>query len=154
MTLDKQADASTVTAGGHVGYTLTARNRGRAVARNIRVCDRIPNGTTFVRSDRKLQRVGRQRCLMIAALKPGQRESVHIVLRVDADHPPGAVANIADLLPGLPGTPAPPGGDLPALPASPAPGTPAQRIKAIRRAKAIVRVVARLGARRPPGVTG
>ena len=86
VTLDKQADATTVTAGGLANYTLTARNRGRAVARNVRVCDRIPRGTTFVRADRKLQRVGRDRCFVIPSLRPGQRESVEVVLRVDADY--------------------------------------------------------------------
>ncbi len=78
VTIDKQASATTVTAGGLANYTLTARNRGRVVARNVRVCDHIPRGTTFVRADRKMQRVGNQRCLMIASLAPGQRESVHV----------------------------------------------------------------------------
>jgi len=153
VTIDKQADATTVTAGGLAGYKLTARNRGRVVARNVRVCDRIPRRTTFVRADRKLQRVGRKRCLTIPSLRPGQRESVHVVLRVDADHPLGMLANIADIRPGLPGNPAPPGVDLPVVAGAPAPGTPAAKVKALKRAKAIVKVVARRRVRRSP-VTG
>ena len=42
VTIDKQADAATVSAGGLVGYRITARNRGSTVARNLRVCDHIP----------------------------------------------------------------------------------------------------------------
>ena len=157
VTLDKQADATTVTAGGLTNYTLTARNRGRAVARNVRVCDRIPRGTTFVRADHKMQRVGSKRCLVIPSLRPGQRESVDVVLRVDADYPRGTLTNIADLLPGLPGTPAEPGPDLPALPA-PAPGAPAppaaKARAVIKIAKAVVKVRALRRVRQPPGVTG
>ena len=161
VTLDKQADATTVTAGGLANYTLTARNRGRAVASNVRVCDRIPRGTTFVRANRKMQRVGRDRCFVIPSLRPGQRESVEVVLRVDADYSRGTLTNIADLLPGLPGTPAAPGLDLPrplprrARRARPRPGTSVTpKDQAIRRAKIVVRVLARRGVRRPPAVTG
>ena len=164
VTLDKQASESTVTAGGLANYTLTARNRGRAVARNVRVCDRIPRGTTFVRADRKLQRVGRSRCFVIPSLKPGQRESVDVVLRVNADYPRGTLTNIADLLPGLPGTPVAPGLDLPAPPAPGAPGAPGTpgtpvtpgtpKAQAVRKAKVIVKVLARRAGRRPPAVTG
>jgi len=153
VTIDKQADASIVRAGGLVGYRITARNRGRAVARNVRVCDRIPRHTTFVRADRTLQRVGRARCLMIPTLTPGQRERVHVVLRVGAEHPLGTLANIADVRPGLPGTSPPPGVDLPVVPGAPARGTPAATLRAVKRAKAIVRVLPRRGVRRSP-VTG
>jgi len=153
VTIDKQADASTVRAGGLVGYRITAQNRGRAVARNVRVCDRIPRRTTFVRADRRLQRVGHGRCLVIPSLRPGQRERVHVVLRVDADHPLGTLTNIADVRPGLPGTSPPPGVDLPVVPGAPARGTPAAKVRAVKRAKAIVRVLARRGVRRSP-VTG
>ena len=115
VTIDKQADAPTVRAGGLEGYSITARNRGSAVARNVQVCDHIPRRTTFVRADHKLRRVGRERCLAIPRLAPGQRVSVHLDLRVDANAPPGTLANIADITPGVPGLPRPPalGSDLP-----------------------------------------
>ena len=116
MTIDKQADAPTVRAGGLEGYSITARNRGSTVARNLRVCDHIPRHTTFVRADHKLARVGRERCLVIPRLSPNQRVSVHLDLRVDANAPPGTLANIADITPGVPGLvllPAALGSDLP-----------------------------------------
>ncbi len=44
VTIDKQADSPTVTAGGLVGYRISARNRGHLAARNLLVCDHIPRG--------------------------------------------------------------------------------------------------------------
>jgi hypothetical protein len=103
---------------------------------------------TFVSADRKLRRLGRQRCLTIPLLRPCQRVSFHVVLQVDADAPQGRVANIADLIPWTPGLPA--GSEPGALPA-PGAGAPARviaKIKAIRKARAIVRIVRRVVAQR------
>ncbi len=78
-----------MSAGGLAGYRITVRNRGRLAARNVRVCDHIPRQMTFVSADRKLRRIGRRRCLTIPRLRPGQRVSFHVVLRVNANAPPG-----------------------------------------------------------------
>jgi uncharacterized repeat protein (TIGR01451 family) len=61
VTIDKQADSPTVTAGGLAGYRLTVHNRGQLTARNLLLCDHIPNHTTFVSADRGLRRLGRRR---------------------------------------------------------------------------------------------
>ena len=154
VTIDKQADAPTVTAGGLEGYQVTVRNRGRLAARNLLLCDHIPSHTTFVSANRKLRRIGRRRCLMISRLGPGQHAGFHIELRVDADTPPGNLANIADI------TPVPPP-DVPVVPpalkvdlppgAATTPLTPIQKVKVvvkILRAKRTPRPPA------PPPVTG
>jgi uncharacterized repeat protein (TIGR01451 family) len=152
LPIDKDADASTVSAGSRVGYRITVRNRGHAVARNLRVCDHVPRRMTFVSADRKLSRRGRARCLGIARLAPGQRVSVHLVLAVDPDAPPGSLANLADITPGMPGSPGTP--DSPA--ASGADLPPAARLvraaAIVRAARAVVRVRARRAGQ--PGVTG
>ena len=88
-------------AGGLAGYQITVRNRGAGSDRNVQVCDRVPRGMTFVRADRPLRRVGGRRCLVIPRLGPGQRVSIHVTLRVDANAPPGTLANIADVTPGV-----------------------------------------------------
>ena len=142
VTIDKQADAPTVTAGGLEGYTITARNRGSAVARNVQVCDRIPRHTTFVRADRELSSVGRQRCFVIPRLSPGQRESVHLTLHVDASAPAGRLTNIADVTPGVLGLRPPPAvaTDLP----GPLVRAGARIASAkVKRARAVVKVLAR-----------
>lgn len=97
LPIEKQADTSTVAPGGLVGYRLTVRNRGRVSERDLQFCDRIPRKATFVSASRKLSRLGRRRCLLIPRLKPGQRESFHLVLRVNANAQPGVLDNGADL---------------------------------------------------------
>jgi uncharacterized repeat protein (TIGR01451 family) len=155
--IDKDADRPTVSAGGFAGYQITVRNRGRAVARNIRACDHIPRRMTFVNAARRLRRFGRLRCLMIPRLRPGQRVSFHLVLQVNADAPAGRLPNIADI---IPETPSLPRGILPGTPPAPGPGRrPAirDRIKALVRARAMVRIVRRAQAQRPrtrPPFTG
>ena len=135
--IEKEADQSTVRAGGRVGYRLTARNRGRLAARNLRLCDRIPRRMTFVSADRRLLRIGRQRCLVIRSLRPGQRVSFHLVLQVSANAPQGTVTNIGEITP-PPVTPPSPA--EPAAPGAPvAPGAPPRVI-------AIAKPIARTGA--------
>ena len=125
-----------------MGYRITAQNRGSAVARNVQVCDHIPRHTTFVRADRKLALVGRERCLEIARLSPGQHVSVHLDLHVDANAPLGTLANIADVTPGVPGVRPPPAAaaDLPGSLVRP--GARIASVK-VKRARAIVKVLAR-----------
>jgi uncharacterized repeat protein (TIGR01451 family) len=151
LPIDKEAHARTVSAGGQMGYRLTVRNRGSATARDLRLCDRLPRRTTFISADRKLSRVGRQRCLAISRLRPGERVSVHLVLAVDADAPGGTLTNIADLTPleALSRAIGSSGGGLLG-----SPGAPGVRraVLAIRRARAVVRVLARRV--QPPTLTG
>ena len=150
--IDKKADAPTVTAGGHAGYQLTVRNRGHVIARNLRLCDRVPNHTTFVSASRTLRRIGNRRCLTIPRLEPGQRTGVHVSFRVAADAPAGRLANIADITPV-----APPGvsvvppvlADLPAALASLPPRAAAAGLRPVAKAKALVRVLARVRQHRP-----
>ncbi len=93
-------------------------------------------------------------CLLIPRLGPGQRDSLHLMLRVNSNAQPGSLANIADVgpvePPGLP--PAiltPPGTSVPDVPG---PVVPATAIKAIvvKKVKAIVKVVAKRLAQPPP----
>ena len=116
--VEKTADSPTVTAGGREGYRITVHNRGRLPARDLRACDQIPRGMTFISADRKLLRLGRRRCLVIPLLRPGQRVSVHLVLQLNANAAPGTLVNEAVVTPppltspppaGEPGTPPSPG---------------------------------------------
>jgi uncharacterized repeat protein (TIGR01451 family) len=145
VTVDKKADAPTVNAAARAGYQITVRNRGHATVRDVRVCDRIPRRMTFVHADRTMTRVGRARCFLIARLAAGQRVSAHVQLAVDANAPQGTVTNIADVTPGV----APPGSptnraDLPGTVRS-----ASRALRPLRRARAVVRVLARRAARRP-----
>jgi uncharacterized repeat protein (TIGR01451 family) len=151
LPIEKQADSPTVSAGGLAGYRITVRNRGRLSERNLLVCDRIPRKMTFVRASRELRRLGRRRCLLIPLLKPGQRESFHIVLRVNANAQPGVLDNTAEETPvQLPGQP--PGAPVPPAATQPdVPGPITETPPPIGRVHASVKVVPKP---RPPGVTG
>jgi uncharacterized repeat protein (TIGR01451 family) len=146
--IEKDVDQSTVRAGGRVGYRISVRNRGRLAARNLRACDRIPRQMTFVSADRRLRRIGRQRCLVIPRLRPGKRVSFHLVLQVNPNAPQATVTNIGEV------TPPPPPPIPPAEPGSPASplGPPAviAKPKPIARARASVRVLKRVRLKRPP----
>jgi uncharacterized repeat protein (TIGR01451 family) len=144
--IEKTADSPTVTAGGRAGYQITIRNRGRLPARNLRVCDQIPRGMTFISADRKLLRIGRRRCLLTPRLRPGQSVSVHLVLQVNANAAPGTLSNTAEVTPPPPTSPPPAGepGTPPAPTAPTAPPAPPPVIakpKPIARDTAMVRIV-------------
>ena len=153
VTIDKQADSPTVTAGGVAGYTLTAHNRGHLTARNLLLCDHIPSHTTFVTANRRLRHIGNRRCLFIPSLGPGKSTSVHLTLSVDANAPPGILDNIGDIGPVEP--PTVPTGTSPApdLPTG-NPVVPVTAIKAlvVKKVRAIVRILA--AKINPPPVTG
>jgi uncharacterized repeat protein (TIGR01451 family) len=165
LPIEKQADASTARPGGRVRYRITVHNRGRLSASNVLLCDQIPSEMTFVSANRKPLRFGSRRCLLIPHLAPGQRVSFHLVLRVDANAPPGDVDNIGEEIPGVepPGI-EPPGGKPPGSPPAPAPaaadlppGAKTASVSPAKEAKAIVTVLAKRTARRPlipPPVTG
>jgi hypothetical protein len=108
---------------------------------------------TFVSANRRLRRIGRQRCLTIPGLRPGQRVSFHLVLQVSADAPQGRVTNIGDITPPPVTSPSLSPAD-PGSPASPL-GPPAviAKPKPIAIARASVRVLKRVRPK-PPTFTG
>jgi len=123
LPIEKQADKHTVHPGGLVRYRITVRNRGRLAERNLLVCDHIPRQASFVSASRKLQRLGRRRCLLITRVRPRQHASFHIVLRVKPNAAPGVMDNTGDETPVQPpGVPppvtVPPGTSKPDVPGS------------------------------------
>jgi uncharacterized repeat protein (TIGR01451 family) len=101
LPIEKKADVRTVSPGGRVRYRITVRNRGRLSASHVLLCDRIPREMTFVSADRKLLTLGGRRCLLIPRLGPGQSVSFHVLLRVDANAPPGTETNTVEETPGV-----------------------------------------------------
>lgn len=154
--IEKQVDTATVRAGGLAGYRITVRNRGRLDARSLLVCDRIPRHTTFVRANRRLRRLGRRRCFVIPRLRPGQRASVHLMLRVNPNAPSGNLDNTADITPIAPITPpispnAPLLSLLPLLPNLDLPhDATVIRSQPLKRVGAIIKVLAKRTRPQPP----
>jgi uncharacterized repeat protein (TIGR01451 family) len=118
--IGKDPDSPAVMAGGLAGFRITVTNRGSVTAHDWWVCDRIPRHMTFVRASRKLRRLGSLRCLVVGTLRPHQRVSFHVTLRV-ASNAPSTLTNTGDVIPGPPaGIPEPPTGS-PAPPGAPPP---------------------------------
>jgi hypothetical protein len=112
---------------------------------------------TFVRASRRLARLGRRRCYVIASLKPGQRSSVHITLRADSNAPPGKLANIADLTPAEPPNLPPLNITPPAVdvPLPPQVKDVVRQLPPLKKVKAIVKILKHAAATTaPPPVTG
>jgi uncharacterized repeat protein (TIGR01451 family) len=150
LPIEKQADTRTVHPGGLVGYRLTVDNWGRLAERNLLVCDRIPRETTFVSANRKLSRLGRRRCLLISRLRPDQRSSFHIVLRVSPHAAPGVLDNTVDETPVQPPGVPPPVTVPPGTSKPDAPGKITETPPAIGKATAPVKVVRRPKPSPPP----
>jgi uncharacterized repeat protein (TIGR01451 family) len=148
--VEKQASTRTVSPGGIVRYTVTARNRGRAIAHNVLVCDRIPREEAFVSADHELRQLGDRRCLAIQSLAPGQHMSFELTLRVSRNAGSGTIDNTTDETEGAnqPPPPGPPPGEIPGHITDP-------KAKGEGSAKVQVTRARRLAPRRPaPRFTG
>ena len=149
LPIEKKATTRAASPGSRVGYRITVRNRGRLAASNVLACDRIPHHMTFVSADRKLLARGGRRCLPIPRLGPGQSVSFHLVLRVDANAPPGTETNTVEETPGV-APPHPP-------PVLGVMGEKVASIPPLEAAVAKVRILAKRASPRrpaPPPVTG
>ncbi|HWH13805.1 MAG TPA: hypothetical protein VNT51_03600 [Miltoncostaeaceae bacterium] len=70
----------TARGGQNVRYVIRVTNRGRGVARNVRVSDRIPSGLAVTRRNYTTLRNG-QAVWSIGTLRPGQSRTITISLR-------------------------------------------------------------------------
>ena len=82
LTIVKGADHAKVASGGIVGYTITVRNTDRDAAVNVRTCDQLPDGMTYVSIGSARLRRGNA-CFTKASLAPGASVTYKLVARVD-----------------------------------------------------------------------
>jgi uncharacterized repeat protein (TIGR01451 family) len=78
----KDVNKTRVRAPAKVRYSITARNRGPGIARNVRVCDQLPKGVAYERSVPRGRRSGTALCWQIAQLRPGTQRSFQVFVRV------------------------------------------------------------------------
>ena len=69
--------------GAVVGYTLAVRARGAGVARNVKVCDRLPARLSVVSRGGARVR-GRVACWRIRRLRAGDSRELRLTTRVNA----------------------------------------------------------------------
>jgi uncharacterized repeat protein (TIGR01451 family) len=94
LTLTKRAAHPRITSGRTVTYRLRARSTGTTAARNVRICDRLPAGTTLTsRGGGRLS--GRTLCWSIGTLPVGHSRTVKVTLRVDRSSRTRRVVNTA-----------------------------------------------------------
>ena len=74
----------TIRAGQTVDFTISVRNIGRGMARNVAVCDRLPGGLVFTRAPRA-RLVKGDACWRIARLGPGERTFFAVRVRPSAN---------------------------------------------------------------------
>ncbi len=87
MQITKTASPSVVSYGDTVTYTLTARNNGPGVARNVVVSDPIPAGLTFVSADAPCGFAAGTVSCDLGALNPGQEVVLEVKVKVDPPTP-------------------------------------------------------------------
>jgi hypothetical protein len=80
-----------------VRWTLTAANRGRGDATNVRLCDSLPRHMGLVRAPRRATLDNGRVCWNIRRLAAGQSTSRTVRTRIDGDAPTGRLRNRAFL---------------------------------------------------------
>ncbi|WP_148261209.1 DUF11 domain-containing protein [Conexibacter woesei] len=93
--IEKRASRRSVVAGETVRFTIVVRNTGNAVARGLRVCDRLPRDVTVVDSNGGRMVAGGRVCWRIRRLGAGASTRRVLVVRVDRDASPGTIVNRA-----------------------------------------------------------
>ena len=83
ISLDKRASSPIVKAGGTVGFTITWKNTGKASAKNVVICDDLPNHLTFVSAAGAVHRNGKV-CWTRTSVARGTTLVFRVVARVDA----------------------------------------------------------------------
>lgn len=71
--------------GGTVPYTITFRNPGAGTLRNVKVCDRMPEGLTYVKATPRPKLSSGRVCWTIKAIASGSSTSFRVTGRVDSD---------------------------------------------------------------------
>jgi uncharacterized repeat protein (TIGR01451 family) len=140
IVIDKTTRTRSARPGDLVTYRITARNRGHAPVRELRVCDRPPRALRFVRSTARLQpAAGRRLCLTTGLLRPGQRKTFGVTFRLRANVTAATVTNGGSV--DIPAGSAPiPPGSVPAPLPPDAAVIPAPRQRVLSRDAAAIRV--------------
>jgi uncharacterized repeat protein (TIGR01451 family) len=94
VSLSKHADASTVKAGGTVSFTIVWKNTGKAKAKNVVICDDLPNQMTFVSASGASFKNGKA-CWKRKFVAKGATLTFRVVAHVDANVGSGSLVNVA-----------------------------------------------------------
>jgi uncharacterized repeat protein (TIGR01451 family) len=94
ISLTKRASSPTVKAGGTVGFTIKWKNTGKATAKNVVICDDLPNQLTFVTAKGATFKNGKA-CWKRKSVAKGTTLTFRVVARVDASVGNEKLVNVA-----------------------------------------------------------
>jgi uncharacterized repeat protein (TIGR01451 family) len=94
MTLVKHASSPTVKAGGTVNFTIRWKNTGKIAAKNVVICDDLPNQMTFVSAKGSTFKNGKA-CWSRKSVAKGATLIFRVVARVDANVANVKLVNVA-----------------------------------------------------------
>jgi uncharacterized repeat protein (TIGR01451 family) len=94
ISLSKRASSPSVKAGGTVSFTIIWKNTGKAAARNVVICDDLPNQLTFVSAKGAAFKNGKA-CWMRKSVAKGTTLTFRVVARVDAGVGNKELVNVA-----------------------------------------------------------
>ena len=94
ISLIKRASSSTVKAGGTVSFTIHWKNTGKTAAKNVVICDDLPNQMTFVSAKGSTFKNGKA-CWTRKSVAKGATLTFRVVARVDANVGNVKLVNVA-----------------------------------------------------------
>ncbi len=94
ISLSKRASSPTVKAGGTVGFTIVWKNTGKATAKNVVICDDLPNQLTFVSAKGAAFKNGKA-CWKRKSVAKGATLTFRVVARVNASVGNEKLVNVA-----------------------------------------------------------
>lgn len=95
LVLDKRADRATAAPGTEIAYTLIIANEGTTAATSVLVVDTLPTGTSFSSASSGGSAAGGVVTWNIASLPIAARDTLSLMVRVDATMISGTVRNQA-----------------------------------------------------------
>jgi uncharacterized repeat protein (TIGR01451 family) len=94
VTLKKSANVSVAKPGGSVRFTIGWKNTGKAAAKNVVICDKLPSGLTFSSAAGATFKSGKA-CWSRKSVAVGSSLSFVVVAKIDADAGSRSFTNVA-----------------------------------------------------------
>ena len=119
LTIKKRASDDTARRGEVISYKITVRNKGKATARRVRVCDKLPSGQKLLSAPGGDKRSTSKVCWLVKRLRAGAKRSFKVVTQIEMGAKLGKQTNKAFVK----GANAKRNGDVADIRVAPTPGT-------------------------------
>jgi uncharacterized repeat protein (TIGR01451 family) len=82
LSVNKRASTDAAHPGGVISYRITVRNKGKADAKHVKVCDRLPGGQQLLQAPDASERSSTRVCWKLKRLKAGAKKTFKVVTQV------------------------------------------------------------------------